>query len=35
LRQTLPMLNVLSPAERDAVRRSQTDAEAVAAVTNR
>jgi DNA-binding transcriptional ArsR family regulator len=35
LRQTLPMLNILSPAEREAVMRSQTDAEVVAAVTQR
>jgi hypothetical protein len=34
LRQTLPALNFLSPAERDAVMRSRTDAEVVAAVTN-
>jgi hypothetical protein len=35
LRQTLPTLNFLSPIERDAVMRSQTDAEVIAAVTNR
>jgi hypothetical protein len=35
LRQTLPALNFLSPVERDAVMRSQTDAEVVAAVTHR
>lgn len=35
LRQTLPMLNILSPAEREAVVRSQTDAEVIAAVTQR
>jgi Sugar-specific transcriptional regulator TrmB len=35
LRQTLPALNFLSPAERDAVMRSQTDAEVVAAVSDR
>lgn len=35
LRQTLPALNFLSPLERDAVMRSQTDAEVVAAVTPR
>jgi hypothetical protein len=35
LRQTLPALNFLSPAERDAVMRSQTDAEVLAAVTHR
>ncbi len=35
LRQTLPALNFLSPAERDAVIRSRTDAEVVAAVTRR
>ena len=35
LRQTLPALTFLSPAERDAVMRSQTDAEVVAAVTHR
>jgi hypothetical protein len=35
LRQTLPALNFLSPLERDAVMRSQTDAEVVAAVTHR
>ncbi|MCC7123623.1 MAG: winged helix-turn-helix transcriptional regulator [Acidobacteria bacterium] len=35
LRQTLPALNLLTPAERDAVVRSETDAEAVAAVTRR
>lgn len=35
LRQTLPALNVLSPAEREAVVRSHTDAEAVAAVTRK
>ena len=35
LRQTLPALNFLSPAERDAVMRSQTDAEVVAAVIDR
>ena len=35
LRQTLPALNFLSPAEREAVMRSQTDAEVIAAVTKR
>jgi DNA-binding transcriptional ArsR family regulator len=35
LRQTLPALNFLSPVERDAVVRSQTDAEAVTAITHR
>ena len=35
LRQTLPMLNILSPAEREAVVRSQTDADVIAAVTQR
>ena len=35
LRQTLPVLNFLSPLERDAVIRSKTDAEVVAAVTPR
>lgn len=35
LRQTLPALNFLSPAERDAVVRSRTDAEVIAAVTDR
>jgi len=35
LRQTLPALNFLSPVERDAVMRSQTDAEVIAAVTHR
>src|SRR5215472_12157850 len=35
LRQTLPTLNFLSPVERDAVMRSQTDAEVIAAVTHR
>ena len=35
LRQTLPGLNLLSPVERDAVVRSQTDAEAIAAITHR
>jgi hypothetical protein len=35
LRQTLPALNFLSPVERDAVTRSQTDAEVVAAITHR
>ena len=35
LRQTLPMLNILSPAEREAVVRSQTDADVLAAVTQR
>jgi DNA-binding transcriptional ArsR family regulator len=35
LRQTLPALNFLSPVERDAVMRSQTDAEVVAAITHR
>lgn len=33
LRQTLPALDLLSPAEREAVVRSHTDAEAIAAVT--
>lgn len=35
LRQTLPALNLLSPAERDAIVRSRTDAEVIAAVTRR
>lgn len=35
LRQTLPALNFLSPFERDAVMRSHTDAEVVAAITHR
>jgi DNA-binding transcriptional ArsR family regulator len=35
LRQTLPALNFLSPVERDAVMRSKTDAEVVAAITHR
>ena len=35
LRQTLPMLNILSTAEREAVVRSQTDADVIAAVTRR
>ena len=35
LRQTLPALSFLSPVERDAVMRSQTDAEVLAAVTQR
>lgn len=35
LRQTLPALNFLSPVERDAVMRSRTDAEVVAAITHR
>ncbi len=35
LRQTLPALNLLSPVERDAVLRSQTDAEVKAAITHR
>ena len=35
LRQTLPALNLLSPAEREAVIRSQTDADVIAAVTRR
>lgn len=35
LRQTLPTLNLLSPAERDVVIRSQTDAEVVAAMKGR
>lgn len=35
LRQTLPGLNLLSPVERDAVVRSQTDADAIAAITDR
>jgi hypothetical protein len=34
LRQTLPALNLLSPAERDAVVRSKTDAEVIAAITH-
>jgi len=34
LLQTLPALNFLSPFEGDAVMRSQTDAEAVAAITH-
>jgi hypothetical protein len=35
LRQTLPALNLLSPLERDAVVRSQTDADVIAAITDR
>lgn len=35
LRQTLPGLNLLSPVERDAVMRSQTDTDAIAAITGR
>jgi hypothetical protein len=35
LRQTLPALNLLSPVERDAVVRSQTDADVIAAITGR
>jgi len=35
LRQTLPALHLLSPAEREAVVRSQTDADVIAAVTQR
>ena len=35
LRQSLPALNLLSPAERDAVIRSHTDADVIAAVTRR
>jgi DNA-binding transcriptional regulator GbsR (MarR family) len=35
LRQTLPALNILSPLERDAVVRSQTDADVIAAITRR
>jgi len=35
LRQTLPALNFLTPLERDAVVRSQTDADAIAAITHR
>lgn len=35
LRQTLPALSLLSPAEREAVVRSQTDADVIAAVTQR
>lgn len=35
LRQTLPALRLLSPAERQAVLRSRTDAEVIAAVTKR
>lgn len=35
LRQSLPALNLLSPAERQAVVRSQTDADVIAAVTRR
>ena len=35
LRQSLPALNLLSPAERHAVIRSQTDADVIAAVTRR
>jgi DNA-binding transcriptional ArsR family regulator len=35
LRQTLPALNLLSPIERDAVIRSQTDAEVIAAIRHR
>lgn len=33
LRQTLPTLNILSPAEREAVLQSETDADVIAAVT--
>jgi len=35
LRQTLPALNFLSPAERDAVMRGQTDADVVTGMTHR
>lgn len=35
LRQTLPALNLLSPAEREAVVRSQTDADVMAAIRQR
>jgi DNA-binding transcriptional ArsR family regulator len=35
LRQTLPALGLLSPAERDAVVHSKTDADVIAAVTRR
>jgi DNA-binding transcriptional regulator GbsR (MarR family) len=35
LRQTLPALRLLSPAEREAVLRSRTDAEVITAVTKR
>lgn len=35
LRQTLPSLNLLSPVERDAVIRSQTDEDVIAAITPR
>lgn len=35
LRQSLPALNLLTPAERQAVVRSQTDADVIAAVTRR
>ena len=35
LRQTLPALNLLTPAEREAVVQSQTDADVIAAVTRR
>ena len=35
LRQTLPTLNILSPAEREAVVQSQTDADVIAAITQR
>jgi DNA-binding transcriptional regulator GbsR (MarR family) len=35
LRQTLPVLNVLSPVEREAVLRSRTDADVMAAITHR
>jgi hypothetical protein len=35
LRQTLPALNLLSPAEREAVVRSETDADVIAALTQR
>ncbi|MEP7248048.1 MAG: hypothetical protein ABI885_30790 [Gammaproteobacteria bacterium] len=35
LRQSLPALNLLSPAERHAVIQSQTDADVIAAVTRR
>lgn len=35
LRQTLPAMSLLTPAERDAIVRSRTDAEVIAAVTQR
>jgi hypothetical protein len=35
LRQTLPALNLLSPAEKEAIVRSETDRDAIAVVTRR